>query len=142
MRQDRSGVALVMALLVLAVMALLVTASVFLAVLQAAGARAAWQGTVATEAARGALALSLDAVEGSPPAISVFGPWPAYGLPFPSHLEPLPDAAERDAAGTDAAGTDAWRLRSVGTIGTATGRAEAYLVVRGDGGGLAWVGSR
>lgn len=132
MRQDRRGVALVMALLVLAVMALLVTASVFLAVLQAAGARATWQGTVASEAARGALALSLDAVEGAPPASSAFGPWPAYGLPFPSYLEPLPDAA----------GTDAWRLVSVGTIGSATGRAEAYLVARGAGGGLAWVGSR
>lgn len=132
------GVALVMALLVLGVMAFLVATSVFLAVLQIAAARATWRGTIATEAAMGAVALSIDEVEGWAPTSRDFGPWSMYHLYTSSRLEPV------ETVGVDgaASGLEAWRLVAEADVDGTMGRSEAFFVVRPGSGTLAWAATR
>lgn len=134
----RAGVALVMALLVLGLMAVLAAASVFLAVLQVAAARATWLGTIASESAMGAVALSIDEVEGSAAVARTLGPWSAFDLPVGSRLEPVA------SVGVDATaeGPRVWRLAAEAEVGGAVGTSEAFFVERPDSGTLTWRATR
>ncbi len=120
---------MVMALLVLGLMALLAMSNVFVAVLHAAAARAAWQGTVARGMAAGAVAMAIPQVEGRAGVVADFGPWPELGLPSGSRLEPVP-------------GTAAWSLTAEAAFGKAGARSVAYFRVTEGVGTLVWQGAR